>query len=107
MIRRPPRSTLFPYTTLFRSDLDRASMVLGHTRWATQGPAGRLVNTSPLVVGNVVGTHNGDIDAAELRKLLDLGDTVGDTDTAVLLAALEQAGADPDEILAVLSVVVG
>src|SRR3712207_7851346 len=24
MIRRPPRSTLFPYTTLFRSDGDRA-----------------------------------------------------------------------------------
>src|SRR2546425_1574492 len=26
MIRRPPRSTLFPYTTLFRSDLDRYSV---------------------------------------------------------------------------------
>src|SRR5271166_3506142 len=25
MIRRPPRSTLFPYTTLFRSDLDPVS----------------------------------------------------------------------------------
>src|SRR3712207_8669977 len=25
MIRRPPRSTLFPYTTLFRSDVDRLS----------------------------------------------------------------------------------
>src|SRR5688572_32372990 len=25
MIRRPPRSTLFPYTTLFRSRLDRQS----------------------------------------------------------------------------------
>src|SRR3989442_3819419 len=25
MIRRPPRSTLFPYTTLFRSDLTRTS----------------------------------------------------------------------------------
>src|SRR2546430_7232791 len=24
MIRRPPRSTLFPYTTLFRSQLERA-----------------------------------------------------------------------------------
>src|SRR3712207_9521138 len=24
MIRRPPRSTLFPYTTLFRSPVDRA-----------------------------------------------------------------------------------
>src|SRR5256886_15170284 len=23
MIRRPPRSTLFPYTTLFRSDVDK------------------------------------------------------------------------------------
>src|SRR2546425_2881204 len=32
MIRRPPRSTLFPYTTLFRSrdhELDRASVRFG------------------------------------------------------------------------------
>src|SRR5258708_9883358 len=28
MIRRPPRSTLFPYTTLFRSDLTQASPAL-------------------------------------------------------------------------------
>src|SRR2546427_7273554 len=28
MIRRPPRSTLFPYTTLFRSDLDPL-----HDKW--------------------------------------------------------------------------
>src|SRR5688572_32015144 len=27
MIRRPPRSTLFPYTTLFRSEMDRAGAV--------------------------------------------------------------------------------
>src|SRR2546422_6074207 len=30
MIRRPPRSTLFPYTTLFRSPLPRGSHVLRH-----------------------------------------------------------------------------
>src|SRR3712207_8950994 len=30
MIRRPPRSTLFPYTTLFRSDAERA--LLHHAR---------------------------------------------------------------------------
>src|SRR5260370_29435660 len=37
MIRRPPRSTLFPYTTLFRSvDEPAISMTIG-------------VNTSPLV----------------------------------------------------------
>src|SRR3712207_7754284 len=29
MIRRPPRSTLFPYTTLFRSDVDDSVS----TRW--------------------------------------------------------------------------
>src|SRR3712207_8871835 len=32
MIRRPPRSTLFPYTTLFRSpdvDVDRARVTVG------------------------------------------------------------------------------
>src|SRR5260221_10693177 len=28
MIRRPPRSTLFPYTTLFRSDQDRLDRVV-------------------------------------------------------------------------------
>src|SRR3712207_8504664 len=30
MIRRPPRSTLFPYTTLFRSGPDDAGFVSGH-----------------------------------------------------------------------------
>src|SRR2546422_1967697 len=29
MIRRPPRSTLFPYTTLFRSDLDGPARAAG------------------------------------------------------------------------------
>src|SRR4051812_49738858 len=30
MIRRPPRSTLFPYTTLFRSGIDAVAIVLMH-----------------------------------------------------------------------------
>src|SRR3712207_7531758 len=30
MIRRPPRSTLFPYTTLFRSRSSRDPPLLGH-----------------------------------------------------------------------------
>src|SRR5258708_10763332 len=30
MIRRPPRSTLFPYTTLFRSDLGGSSFACDH-----------------------------------------------------------------------------
>src|SRR5690554_7746678 len=43
MIRRPPRSTLFPYTTLFRSQ-DRGAPAV-HVTWATlsgrRRPSGR------------------------------------------------------------------
>src|SRR5690349_23168643 len=39
MIRRPPRSTLFPYTTLFRSVHDRARQPGGH-RHGEPGPHG-------------------------------------------------------------------
>src|SRR5256886_8466064 len=41
MIRRPPRSTLFPYTTLFRSVLRRLGYRLGRTAGAgtlVEGP---------------------------------------------------------------------
>src|SRR5437016_10719880 len=40
MIRRPPRSTLFPYTTLFRSESVRGSQLL-HARHARATHAGR------------------------------------------------------------------
>src|SRR6266404_7360191 len=59
MIRRPPRSTLFPYTTLFRSALDgRARHVLRREthgdRWAfrrSQGSTRRLLDDSGEVEG--------------------------------------------------------
>src|SRR5438067_10196047 len=46
MIRRPPRSTLFPYTTLFRSGLERPdALVAAVVAMGTQHRAERL----PLV----------------------------------------------------------
>src|SRR5438045_6138420 len=44
MIRRPPRSTLFPYTTLFRSDLrevfeERQRLLDGHVQHLGDGLA--------------------------------------------------------------------
>src|SRR2546430_13609195 len=33
MIRRPPRSTLFPYTTLFRSSVAQQEAFTGHVDW--------------------------------------------------------------------------
>src|SRR6266542_309508 len=41
MIRRPPRSTLFPYTTLFRS----AEELLAEIRKLTRAPVRWVVNT--------------------------------------------------------------
>src|SRR2546421_11762641 len=85
MIRRPPRSTLFPYTTLFRSAAKRIALKLRATRSPAQGrwtksvprqghntpipfkrspPASfkRLLGgrvTSPAVWGNLVGKSVG------------------------------------------------
>src|SRR5256885_10248817 len=38
MIRRPPRSTLFPYTTLFRSVEDRGEDIVGDPRFKVAVP---------------------------------------------------------------------
>src|SRR3712207_9182105 len=55
MIRRPPRSTLFPYTTLFRSMFGAASIVMdrefGFLREMLVAP----VRRSSIVIGKVLG----------------------------------------------------
>src|SRR3712207_7331573 len=51
MIRRPPRSTLFPYTTLFRSTTNRSSTRprrRSGSRSGTQGPPRRRCDASTL-----------------------------------------------------------
>src|SRR3989449_9803748 len=60
MIRRPPRSTLFPYTTLFRSAVDR-----------TRGQPQRVV----LDVAQVVGGQPAD--AVKLGRVASPGEDVG------------------------------
>src|SRR3712207_8335811 len=59
MIRRPPRSTLFPYTTLFRSQGHEGVAGARHPR-AQPAPLGaqHQHNTS-AVVGQVVGLARG------------------------------------------------
>src|SRR5260221_10862812 len=54
MIRRPPRSTLFPYTTLFRSPLEfaRQSLLLGAFLLLLNGESGAfLFEPSGVVAG--------------------------------------------------------
>src|SRR3712207_8918497 len=51
MIRRPPRSTLFPYTTLFRSaSVDGRTADILHL----PGPDGARVPVHPSVLGSAV-----------------------------------------------------
>src|SRR2546427_5250610 len=49
MIRRPPRSTLFPYTTLFRSDVHRAKARPGPAGGHAHPAAGVLVHAADAV----------------------------------------------------------
>src|SRR3712207_8590049 len=51
MIRRPPRSTLFPYTTLFRSHRQRPEACAGPPRWLRSDPAPRLAAHGGADVG--------------------------------------------------------
>src|SRR3712207_8195666 len=47
MIRRPPRSTLFPYTTLFRSDR--------YGKWVFMGGGVKWFNGIKKILGTVTG----------------------------------------------------
>src|SRR5256885_10244086 len=50
MIRRPPRSTLFPYTTLFRSNRDEPATV----RFVPDLPQEKRAAINHLAMGNVL-----------------------------------------------------
>src|SRR2546421_7048847 len=49
MIRRPPRSTLFPYTTLFRSVADRKTSDGRATGKTTSVASGNVATKRPVV----------------------------------------------------------
>src|SRR5256885_7732760 len=51
MIRRPPRSTLFPYTTLFRALLE-AGEAFGATRWQLLRKV-ELPSAAPLILAGI------------------------------------------------------
>src|SRR3712207_8329028 len=57
MIRRPPRSTLFPYTTLFRSILDKMAETIGEPRRELSKFAPRMYRIQIPVekIGAVIG----------------------------------------------------
>src|SRR3712207_9391659 len=80
MIRRPPRSTLFPYTTLFRSKVGTHTYTendisVGGQLAKTQG---KFLHYQAMIEANVAGPNIGDlkIDANADINLKFLGDTI-------------------------------
>src|SRR2546430_7401931 len=67
MIRRPPRSTLFPYTTLFRSRLP----VVVHTRDAEDDTRALVLSSGRSGVSGVLHCFTGSHDLA--RAAIDVG----------------------------------
>src|SRR3712207_7125363 len=82
MIRRPPRSTLFPYTTLFRSDeaerVEAQGAALGDAglgRLVDERPGGRVARVRQRLVGMAVvvglpdrAQHDGDRKSTRLNS---------------------------------------
>src|SRR5687768_18254927 len=69
MIRRPPRSTLFPYTTLFRSQLQ--SIPNGRDMWALLAVTPSVQMSRIDVGGNRAGTRSEE-HTSELQSRLHL-----------------------------------
>src|SRR5258707_10333034 len=65
MIRRPPRSTLFPYTTLFRSGSEAAMSFVGSKMINASGTMAQLLATNLYGDGGANG-------ASSLSSTLDL-----------------------------------
>src|SRR2546430_8842384 len=85
MIRRPPRSTLFPYTTLFRSV------------WRFE-PCEVTTGMAPLSLGNAsfgyvkIGKHTSELQSQSnlvCRLLLEKKKNLGNTSSHILSAVLQ------------------
>src|SRR5438309_8013066 len=76
MIRRPPRSTLFPYTTLFRSieaSSSIASTLFGALDYLTSFPYGCTEQTMSSFLPNVIVSQAlKDVQTAKIRATNDL-----------------------------------
>lgn len=75
----------------YRDAATNAKVLLGHTRYATRGDKKSLANASPLLVGNLIGTHNGGVAIAELIEKYQLPAPQGETSSEIIFRSLDQA----------------
>lgn len=85
---------------------DRATAILGHTRWRTRGSEQNNCNNHPIRAGQAIGTHNGTTyNADELFRRFGLA-RLAEVDSELLVrmadAATDSRGIVPDELLRML-----
>jgi glucosamine 6-phosphate synthetase-like amidotransferase/phosphosugar isomerase protein len=82
------------YPELLAEIDNRATILMGHTRWRTRGSEANNRNNHPIRAGDVLGTHNGTIVNAEalFRRFRMRPQT--EVDTEVLVRAAAAAWAD-------------
>src|SRR5260370_24121425 len=97
MIRRPPRSTLFPYTTLFRSRpvFDQEEDVRKFVAYDKEGRVAGFVFYDPMYREGKVFGYSANISRCDERRF-------GRLATAIHMAAIEKFRGEGKEILNLL-----
>src|SRR3989442_274777 len=91
MIRRPPRSTLFPYTTLFRSPAPALQVV--RALEDPPGCSGTIISGTRVYVGGRLGVHGkGAEDPSRLRSPTPTDGAVGALEDVATGARVEGVG---------------
>src|SRR3712207_7967454 len=78
MIRRPPRSTLFPYTTLFRSLSNSRPDVVGAGHDLLAGPEGGRQRREVRLAHLVEGVDRGPVLAPPVLRLPEAEEQIGE-----------------------------
>src|SRR5689334_24248600 len=99
MIRRPPRSTLFPYTTLFRSKRTHLYVRPGEKFENCFGchedrHAGPPVSTNPNPMAALYPAHDLNIPEAQ-RQIINFESTIGPIVAAKCVSCHQPVGATP------------
>lgn len=82
--------------------LMKSAVVIGHTRASTQGNTSDLANASPLAVGQIVGTHNGDVDKSSVP--MPKGQlATGSTDTEYMYRSIDAVNSHRKKITDILT----
>ncbi len=108
IVKAPGRFSNLPLSETASDKLVNSNIVIGHTRYATQGNSTQLTNASPMLAGMLVGTHNGDVlkssivGEKELKK-----QALGATDSELLYLAINTVRESRKEISSVLRKAIG